>query len=133
MAQVISLKDRFFSALYDSKSFKLLSQEQQVNLVHSFSAADDEKFLRALQELENHKQQLENAVNRAEKRKQQLAEKAQQLEQTLREAERALEKEELKAEAVKEELASAEAAELLLKELPSEPKPKKKKWFWGLF
>lgn len=131
-----SLQDELFTALNASKSYNMLSPEEQGALKKAFLDASDEQLLRAIEEIKKDADERNKIELEMQKNEEEQIKLAEEIKKTLKEIDKA----QLQEQQTKEKAESAEAAEKLLakiedtpEETPDEEKPKKRKKWFGLF
>lgn len=121
-----ALQDQFFFALRISKSFQLLTPEEQSALLAVFANASDEQMQAGLEELQRdilNTQKLETELRQRAERQVKMAE---DIKVTLKE----IKTQELKEHSEKDAEESSRAAEKILETIVEvEEKPKRKKFF----
>jgi hypothetical protein len=126
-----ALKETFFATLRASKSYSLLSAEEQKHLLEVFASATDEQLQEGLKALrEDAAKQTMLEAKMAEQQKK-AADLAVEIKTTLKE----IDKTERKENEEKELVESADAADKLLAKIgaPTESEKPKRKKFLGIF
>lgn len=124
-----ALQDQFFGTLRASKSFQLLTPEEQSALLAVFANASDEQLQAGLAELQKdilNTQKLEAELKQREERQVKMAE---EIKVTLKQ----IDKEELKENEAKDEKESSDVADKLLAKIGQEEEKPKRKKFLGIF
>jgi hypothetical protein len=130
------LQNRFFQELQASKSFQLLTPEEQAEVKNAFINATDEQLQRGLEEIGASNQEMQNLETRLQQLHEENVKLAEDIKKELAKAEKII----LAKNVAKDKAESSKAAEALLtkieelssKEEPQE-KPEKRKKFLGIF
>jgi hypothetical protein len=130
------LIDEFFSLLQSSKSFALLSSDQQEDIKQAYESATDEQYQQGLQALKKDERVVAEIEEKVKKAQAQQAEIARDIHQTLNKIKKHdLERAEAKSDAadkVKQEELLTEIDQVTDPEKEEAPKKKRKK-FLGIF
>src|SRR5690242_10034021 len=110
--QTQAIKDEFFKFLLNSKMFGLLKQQQQDSLMKSALQASDEQLVKALLELKK----TEEEIAKQEEARRKLEDEKVELAAKIKEAYDSLQKRQIKKKGDEELVASAQAADELLKQ-----------------
>lgn len=125
-----SLQDQFFTSLFASKSYQLLSPEEQVRLRQMYENATDEQLRSGLEELKRNALAVEQFEHDKKAQQEVVAENAKKIKKSLTEAEKTDLQENIQADT----LQSQEDADKLITSLDKEDSSqKKKKKFLGIF
>jgi hypothetical protein len=127
-----TLRDTFLTALKTSKSFGLLSKEEQARLIEVFSAAEDEQLQAGMEALNEDAVKQKNLEAQIMEREKQAAKLADEIKETLKGAE----KDERKINEEKDSEESSKVADQLLEKIGSAGDDKdksKRKKFLGIF
>lgn len=130
------LQNRFFQELQASKSYQLLTPQEQTELKNAFINATDEQLQRGIEEISASNLEMQNLETRMQQLNKENAELAQKIKVELAQAEKKV----LAKKVAQDKVESDKAAEVLLtkiEELSSNEqqpeKPKRKKKFLGIF